>query len=74
VAVSYDMPASIARLVRASTANVTLTGRNLALFTDFPGYDPEIQTAAGIAGDAVPYNFVQQGQNRTFILRINLGF
>ncbi len=53
---------------------MTLTGRNIALFTDFPGYDPEITTQSGQVGDATPYNFVQQGQNRTFILRINLGF
>jgi hypothetical protein len=74
IALSYDMPASWARAIRAANASVTLTGRNIALFTDFPGYDPEIQTQAGISGDASPYNFVQQGQNRTFILRINLGF
>ncbi|HEX9165076.1 MAG TPA: SusC/RagA family TonB-linked outer membrane protein [Gemmatimonadales bacterium] len=74
IAVSYDLPAGWAQAIRASNASVTLTGRNIALFTDFPGYDPEIQTAAGQLGDAVPYNFVQQGQNRTFILRINLGF
>jgi hypothetical protein len=74
ISLSYDMPASWARAIRASNASVTLTGRNIALFTDYPGYDPEIQTAAGLLGDAVPYNFVQQGQNRTFVLRINLGF
>jgi TonB-linked SusC/RagA family outer membrane protein len=74
IALSYDIPAHWAQAIRASNASVTLTGRNIALFTDFPGYDPEIQTAAGTLGDAVPYNFVQQGQNRTFILRINLGF
>lgn len=74
IALSYDLPGSWAQAIRASNASVTLTGRNIALFTDFPGYDPEIQTAAGQLGDAVPYNFVQQGQNRTFVLRINLGF
>lgn len=74
VALTYELPASWLRSIRVTNASVTLTGRNLALWTDFSSWDPENQTQAGIAGDASPYNFVQQGQPRTFILRLNLGF
>lgn len=74
VAVTYDLPTSWVSWLRGRTASVTLTGRNLALWTDFTSWDPEISTPSGTTGDASPYNFVQQGQPRTFILRINLGF
>jgi hypothetical protein len=56
------------------TAAVTLTGRNLALWTDFTSWDPETATQSGQVADAAPYNFVQEGQPRSFIIRINLGF
>jgi hypothetical protein len=60
--------------LRASGGTVTLTARNLALWTDFTGWDPETNTAAGVAGDGPNYNFVQPGQPRTFLLRLNLQF
>lgn len=74
LAVTYDLPASWVKWLRGRTAAVTLTGRNLALWTDFTSWDPELSTPAGLVGDAAPYNFVQEGQPRSFIIRINLGF
>jgi hypothetical protein len=68
------MPASVVKFIGGRSAALTLTGRNLALWTDFTSWDPELSTPAGVAGDAAPYNFVNQGQTRSFILRINLGF
>lgn len=74
LSLTYDLPASWVRWLRGRTAAVTLTGRNLALWTDFTTWDPETSTYSGILGDAVPFNFVQEGQPRSFIIRINLGF
>ena len=41
VALSYSAPESVARLMRAKSASFTLAGRNLALWTDYSGLDPE---------------------------------
>ncbi|HKP28362.1 MAG TPA: SusC/RagA family TonB-linked outer membrane protein [Gemmatimonadales bacterium] len=74
LSLTYDLPASWVKFLRGRTAAVTLTGRNLALWTDFTSWDPELSTPAGITQDASPYNFVQEGQPRSFIFRINIGF
>jgi TonB-linked SusC/RagA family outer membrane protein len=41
VSASYQLPPGIIRVVRASSASVTLAVRNLALWTRFTGLDPE---------------------------------
>lgn len=42
VAVSFDAPSEWARRLRASSMTLTLAGRNLALWTNYTGFDPEI--------------------------------
>jgi len=74
LSLTYELPSSWVKWLRGRSAAVTLTGRNLALWTDFTSWDPELSTPAGLTGDASPYNFVQEGQPRSFIIRINLGF
>ncbi|HEX3160469.1 MAG TPA: TonB-dependent receptor, partial [Gemmatimonadaceae bacterium] len=44
--VSYTLPESVTRLVRASGATVTLAGRNLKTWTDYTGWDPEANVGA----------------------------
>lgn len=41
IALSLDAPERLARLLRASTLNVALRARNVLLFSDYWGYDPE---------------------------------
>jgi TonB-linked SusC/RagA family outer membrane protein len=73
IAAVYDLPQSVTRIVRSRSATIVLSARNVGLWTanDFTGWDPEILTTGT---DATPYNFVQQGQPRTFIIRFNLGY
>ena len=73
IAAVYDLPQSVTHLVRSRSATIVLSARNMGLWTDksFTGWDPEILTQGQ---DANPYNFVQQGQPRTFIIRFNLGY
>ncbi len=73
IAAVYDLPQSVTRLVRSRSATLVLSARNMGLWTanDFTGWDPEILTQGQ---DANPYNFVQQGQPRTFVVRFNLGY
>jgi hypothetical protein len=72
LSLTYDIPLASARLVRARSASLTLTGRNLALLTAFRGADPEGGAASpGFEG----YN---QGAGappaRYWIARLNLGY
>jgi TonB-linked SusC/RagA family outer membrane protein len=73
LAAVYDLPQSVTRLVRSRSATLVLSARNMGLWTsdEFTGWDPEILTTGT---DATPYNFVQQGQPRTFVIRFNLGY
>lgn len=58
IQLGYDIPASV--VPWAGSANIYLSGQNLATFTDFPGYDPD-------GGRDYP-------TARTIILGVNLGF
>src|SRR4029079_1895259 len=54
VSVTYTLPSRWAARAQASTMSVTLAGHNLALWSDYPGPDPEVNTygnRAFIRGD-----------------------
>lgn len=71
ISILYSLAPNLASMIRASGASIVLTGRNLALWTDFTSWDPENNTAGT---DGPNYNFVQQAQPRVFLLRINLNY
>ena len=72
VSATYELPKSVASLMRARTALLVASGRNLWIWTkEFSGADPESQTQAQ---DATPYSFVQQAQPRQFLFRVNLSY
>jgi outer membrane receptor protein involved in Fe transport len=72
IAASYQLPRAVLNAVRSRSATIVFSARNMGLWTkDFTGWDPEILTTGT---DATPYNFVQQGQPRTFLIRLNLGY
>jgi TonB-linked SusC/RagA family outer membrane protein len=69
--VTYHAPSRLASYLRASSAAVTFTGRNLLMWTAFNSWDPENVTQSQ---DGPNYNFGQQAQPLTLILRLNLGY
>ena len=71
--IRFNAPRGWADRIGARTAAVILTGRNLYTFTNFGSWDPEVNTS-GASTDGPNYNFVQAGQLRTFMLRVNLGY
>ena len=72
ISAAYQLPQAFVKAARARSMSLVLSARNMGLWTkEFTGWDPEVVTAGT---DANPYNFVQQGQPRTFILRLNLGY
>ncbi len=48
--VAYTLPSSISSIGRFSRATLTLAGRNLHTWTDYPGLDPEASFLGGIRG------------------------
>jgi hypothetical protein len=50
VSVSYTLPGTFATRVGASRASISLAGRNLHTWTDYPGLDPEASFQGGSRG------------------------
>jgi hypothetical protein len=72
VSLSYSLPASAARLLRARAASIMLGGQNLALWTDYEGFDPELQSNAGAA--FTRDDFFTLPPVRRWTMRVNLTF
>lgn len=75
LAATYTLPNSLARRVGASRASITVAGRNLGLWTNFPGVEPEASFNGGTRGGA----FGQWEQNvlpqlRQFVTTVNFNF
>ena len=71
--IRLNTPAAWAQRIGARSASLILTGRNLYTHTNFTSWDPEVNTS-GASTDGPNYNFVQAGQLRAFMLRVNLGY
>jgi TonB-linked SusC/RagA family outer membrane protein len=73
LSITYRLPDGLTRAFKSTNASATLTGRNLHLFTSFPGVDPESNDAVGLP------NVEGYGGNPTpppvryWLIRINLG-
>jgi TonB-linked SusC/RagA family outer membrane protein len=73
----YNLPKTLLSKIKLSTARVYVSGQNLLLLTDFPGWDPEVTRTArnneegNIASNA-PY--LSTPQARTFMFGLNIGF
>jgi TonB-linked SusC/RagA family outer membrane protein len=47
VSLTYDVPATATRFIGGRGASITLSGRNLAIWSDYPGADPEVSSYGG---------------------------
>jgi len=72
VSVAFDAPADWARRLRASSLSLTLAGRNLATWTNYTGFDPEI-TFNGTSNYSTA-EFFTQPPVRYLTARIALGW
>ncbi len=72
VSATYTLPATWSSAFRASRASVTLSGRNLATWTDYSGVDAEVNVFGqpGLSRS----DFLTVPQSRRFILSLNLNF
>jgi TonB-dependent starch-binding outer membrane protein SusC len=75
VTVAYEVPRNyLARLgnLGVSTARLSLSGRNLHLWTGYNGYDPEVNNGGNVVA-----RFVDLGQfppSKSFFFTVDLGF
>ena len=63
VTLGYNVPT---RLTRGRPTRVFLSGDNLVLFSDYPGYDPEVFVSTGLASRGIDYATYPRA--RTFTL------
>lgn len=74
VTLGYALPARMLKAVKLSSARIFISGENLATFTKYFGYNPEVNVWAG---STAPRYGVDQGTYpvaRTFSLGLNVGF
>jgi TonB-linked SusC/RagA family outer membrane protein len=62
------------RYLRSRSASFNFGARNLHIWTNYRGLDPEIDRLAGSSNNAPPEEFQTMGQPTYFTFRLNLGF
>ena len=72
LSLSYTLPPKWARALRATAASVTVAGQNLALWTKYEGYDPEVVSNAVALLNRD--DFFTQPPVRRYVFRVNLTF
>ena len=65
-------PASFAHAMRANTVSLTIAGRNLKTWTDFTGFDPEINSNPG--ANFSTSDFLTLPPTRNWTARVNVSF
>lgn len=65
-------PSSFARAMRASAVSLTIAGRNLKTWTDFTGFDPEINSNPG--ANFSTSDFLTLPPTRNWTARVNVSF
>jgi len=74
VSLSYNLPNTITQAMKISSLRVYVSGQNLAIFTKYPGPDPEVASNGNTSnsGQGVDRNTVANA--RTITVGLNAGF
>jgi hypothetical protein len=76
LSMTYQLPLAATRRLGGSTASLTLAGRNLGLWTKYPGLDPEVNYGPSplvTTNGAAFYDNPTAPMWRYWIMRLNLG-
>jgi hypothetical protein len=73
LSVSLLAPASLNRRMGVSDLRLTFSGRNLKTWTDYSGFDPEVN-GFGAASNFQTYDYYTQPPLRYFTARVDLNF
>ncbi len=74
VTLAYNLPVSVLRKLKISTAKVYVTGVNLLTFTDYPGWDPEVNTDYRAGNRNQGSDFYAAPQIKNISVGLNIGF
>jgi TonB-linked SusC/RagA family outer membrane protein len=72
VAMTWVVPAAAARILKTGGLSLTLAGRNLGLWTNYTGFDPEVLSNTGANFGTV--DFLTNPPSRSYTLRVNFNF
>ena len=72
VSMTWNVPAAAARILKTGGISVTLAGRNLGLWTNYTGFDPEVLSNPGANFGTV--DFLTNPPSRSYTLRLNFNF
>ncbi len=71
---AYSVPAKIMTRMKLSSARIYVSGVNLLTFTDYPGWDPEVNTDFRSGNVNQGSDFYAAPQIKSWVFGINLGF
>lgn len=71
---AYNFPASMISRFKLSSARLYVTGQNLLTFTDYKGWDPEVNTDAFATNIDLGNDFYAAPQAKTLTVGIKVGF
>ncbi len=75
VTLGYNLPADLVKRGYLQTVRIYITAQNLATFTKYTGYDPEVNTfGLGANIIALGHDFYTPPLAKTFLIGANLGF
>ena len=75
VTLTYSFPKKLARKIGMSGLKVFASVKNLWVFTDYSGYDPEVNTRQGQTGDLMPsLDYSAYPRNRSYSVGFNFIF
>ena len=72
VAATFTLPRVWANRMRSESVTLTIAGRNLATWTDYKGFDPEVNSQT--AGNFNTSDFLTQPPLRMWSARMSIGF
>lgn len=74
VTIGYRLPASVTGLLRLRNARIYLTGHNLKLWTDYSGYDPDVNSNGSGSITGLGTDFYAYPRARTLSIGISGGW
>ena len=74
VSMTWNVPAAAARIFKSGGMSVTVAGRNLGLWSDYTGFDPEVISNLSAANTFTVTDFLTNPPSRSYTLRVNFNF
>ncbi|GAB3541212.1 TonB-dependent receptor [Pontibacter brevis] len=72
IVLGYNLPTSLTERIHLQRARVFVQSQNLLTFTDYSGFDPEVNTFSG-SNTALGTDFLVYPQARTITFGVNIG-